>query len=356
MKGPLSRFLPELVAALLVGVPGAISLPYYYTYGDVTWVFSVIWGVATLASVALVGAVRWSGEDWRKELRIVFVASAVLGVISIVTGIGNNATDEPFAMPGYLGGLLQGRDPYYSVVTVSYTARTLNFWSSTVHLSTYYSYLPLALFFQVPGTGATGYRAVCLASWAACVYVVRRDEFAALCLVSPSVALLSANGFSDLPVLFLLTLSLRGTSGTSAKVVEYATYAMKQFANIFWLVYYIVRRDALRTVLVVVVTLAFAAPFILWHPTGIWCEALTFSASPGCSSAPNQSRHWSDLYSHWNYYLWPLWAYALYHTEIDRILRRAWARISNRGAALSSSRGARLEQGERSCVPDDGRP
>ena len=139
-------------------------------------------------------------------------------------------------------------------------------------------------------------------------------------------------------------------------MVEYATYAMKQFANIFWLVYYIVRRDALRTVLVVVVTLAFAAPFILWHPTGIWCEALTFSASPGCSSAPNQSRHWSDLYSHWNYYLWPLWAYALYHTEIDRILRRAWARISNRGAALSSSRGARLEQGERSCVPDDGRP
>lgn len=343
MKGPLSRFLPEIVAALLVGVPGAISLAYYYTYGEVTWVFSVTWGLATLASVALVGAVRWSGEDWRKELKILFVASAVLGTISVVTGIGNNATDEPFTMPGYLGALLQGRDPYYSAVTVSYTARTLNLWSSTVHLSTYYSYLPLGLFFQIPGTGALGYRAVCLASWAGIVYCVRRNAFAALCLVSPSVALLAANGFSDLPVLFLLTLSLRGTSGTSAKVVEYATYAMKQFANVFWFIYYIVRRDVLRTALVVVVTLAFAAPFILWHPTGIWCEALTLSASPGCSSAPNQSRVWSDLYSHWNYFLWLLWAYALYHTEFHRLLRGVRDRLPHRASATRVSPDAPLE-------------
>ena len=343
MKGPLSRFLPEIVATLLLGVPGAISLLFYFAYGDVTWVFSVIWGLSTLGSVSLVAAVRSSGEDWRKEVRILFLASVVVGAVSIATGIGNNATDEPFAMPGYLGTLLQGHDPYFTATSVSYTARTLDVWSSTVHLSTYYSYLPLGLFVQIPGTGALGYRAICLASWAGTVYFVRRDDFAALCLVSPPVALLAANGFSDLPLLLLLTFSLRGARGTTAKAAEYATYAMKQFANVFWLVYYIVRRDALRATVVVVVTLAFAAPFLLWHPTGVWCEALTFSAGPGCSIAPNQSRHWADLYSHWNYYLWPLWAYALYHTEIDRILRRAWVRISNRGAAVSSSRGARVE-------------
>lgn len=343
VKGPLTRFLPEIVAALLLGIPGGISIPYYYAYGDVTWVFSVIWGLATLASVSLVWAVRRSGEDWRKELRILFVASAVVGVVSIVTGIGNNATDEPFAMPAYLGALLQGHDPYYSVVSVSYTARTLNLWSNTVHLRTYYSYLPLGLFFQVPGTGALGYRAVCLASWMGIVYFVRRDEFAALCLVSPSVALLAANGFSDLPVLLLLTFSLRGATGSTSKAAEYATYAMKQFANVFWVVYYVVRRDAVRTALVVAVTLAFAAPFILWHPTGIWCEALTFSASPGCSTAPNQSRHWSDLYSHWNYYIWPLWVYALYHAEIHRYARGAWTRLSNRWSAATAPPKARVE-------------
>ena len=329
----LGRFLPEITATLLLAVPGGISIPYYYRYGDVTWVFSVIWGGATLASVALVAAVRRSGEDWRKELRILFIASAVVGVVSLLTGIGNNATDEPFAMPAYLNALLQGHDPYYSAVPVSYTARTLNLWSSSVHIYTYYSYLPLGLFFQIPGTGALGYRAVCLASWAGTVYFVRRDSFASLCLVSPSVALLAANGFSDLPVVFLLTFSLRGATGATSKAAEYATYAMKQFANVFWFAYYVIRRDLVRTVLVVAVSAAFALPFIVWHPTGIWCEALTFSASPGCSSAPNQSRHWSDLYSHWNYYLWPLWIYALYHAEISRTLRRAWHRRSGPGIA-----------------------
>ncbi len=343
MKGRVSRFLPETVAALLLAIPGGISLPYYYVYGDSTWVFSVIWGLATLASVSLVWAVRRSGEDWRKELRILFVASAVVGVFSIVTGVGNNATDEPFAMPGYLGALLQGHDPYYTAVSVSYTAHTLNLWSSTVQLHTYYSYLPLGLFLQVPATGALGYRAVGLASWAGVVYFVRRDEFASICLVSPSVALLSANGFSDLPLLLLLTFSLRGASGATAKVVEYATYAVKQFANVFWFVYYIVRRDVPRAALVVALTLAFAAPFILWHPTGIWCEALTFSAGSGCVSAPNQARHWSDLYSHWNYYLWPLWAYALFHAELHRFVRRAWARISHTGTPASSPREAKTE-------------
>jgi hypothetical protein len=326
----VSRYLPEIVAALLVGVAGGISIPLYFTHGDVTWAFAVIWGVATLASVALVPAVRRSGAPWTKELRILFVASAVIGVVSVVTGIGNNATDEPFTMAAYLGTLLKGNDPYTTAVPVSYTARTLNLWSTSVSSPFHYVYLPLLLFFQVPGTGAVGYKAMCLACWAGIVYLVRRDEFAALCLVSPVVALVAANGFTDLPVLLLMTFALRGSSGTPGKAAEYATYAMKQFANAFWLVYYIVRRDAVRATLVVVLTLVFAAPFIVWHPTGIWCEALTFSLSPGCASAANSSRQVSDLYSHWNYYLWILWVYALYRSEIHRLLGRGWAFVARR--------------------------
>jgi hypothetical protein len=332
----LDRFLPEIVATLLVGVAGGISIPLYFSHGDVTWAFAVIWGVATLSSVALVSAVRRSGEEWRKELRILFVASAVIGVVSIVTGIGNNATDEPFTMAGYLGAILRGQDPYTTSVSITYTARTLNLWSLTVSTQFHYVYLPLLLFFQVPGTGAVGYKSMCLACWFGIVYLVRRDRFASLCLVSPVVALVAANGFTDLPVLLLITLSVRGATGYPAKAAEYATYAMKQFANAFWFLYYIARRDVVRAVLVVVLTLVFAAPFLLWHPTGIWCEALTFSLSPGCSSAANSSRQLSDLYSHWNYYLWILWVYALFRTELHRLAGRTWARLAHRGAASTT--------------------
>jgi len=316
------RYLPETVAGLLVGVAGGISIPLFLTRGAVTWAFAVIWGAATLASVALVPAVRRSGERWEKELRTLFIVSLVIGVVSIVTGIGNNATDEPFTMGGYLGVLLRGQDPYTTSVTISYTARTLNLWSVSVSGPYHYVYLPLLLFFQVPGTGAVGYKSLCLAYWVGIVYLVRRDRFAALCLVSPVVALVSANGFTDLPVLLLMTLSLRGTAGWGGRAAEYATYGMKQFANAFWLVYYLFRRDLARAALVLALTFVFAAPFLLWHPTGIWCEALTFSLSPGCASAQNSSRQLSDLYSHWNYYLWVLWVYALYREEIHRLLRR----------------------------------
>jgi hypothetical protein len=323
----LERFLPEVVATLLVAVPGGISIPLFLTHGDVTWAFAVIWGIATLASVALVPAVRRSGEAWGKEVRLLFVVSGVVGAVSIATGIGNNATDEPFTMAAYLGQLLHGQDPYTTSVWVTYSAHTLNLWSETVSTPFHYVYLPLLLFVQVPGTGAVGYKALCLACWAGMVYLVRRDEVASLCLVSPVVALVAANGFTDLPVLLLMTFAVRGVTGPASKAAEYATYAMKQFANVFWFLYYLARRDVARAGLVVGLTLLFAAPFLLWHPTGIWCEALTFSVSPGCASAPNSSRQLSDLYSHWNYYLWVVWVYALYRAELHRLAGRAWSRL-----------------------------
>ena len=323
-------YLPEIVAALLVGVAGVGSIALFLTHGTVTWAFAVIWGGATLASVALVPAVERSGADWHREVRVLFAASLAIGAVSIVTGIGNNATDEPFTMASYLGVLLNGHDPYVTPVTVTYTARTLNLWSSHVSSQFHYVYLPLLLFFQIPGTGATGYKALCLACWVGIVYFLRRDRFAALCLVSPVAALVAANGFTDLPVLLLMTFSLRGGRGLPGKVAEYATYAMKQFANAFWFVYYLARREVLRAVAVLGLTLVFVSPFLLWHPTGIWCEALTFSLSPGCASAANSARQPSDLYSHWNYYLWILWVYALYHAELRRLATRTWSVIARR--------------------------
>jgi len=337
VTGRRQRYLPEIVAAVLVGAPAAISLPLYFYGGVVTWAFAVIWGAATLASVALVPAVERSGERWERELRLLFVVSFVVAAVSIVTGIGNNATDEPFTMGAYLSVLLHGQDPYTTWVNVAYSVHTFTFYSESVSAPYHYVYLPLLLFFQIPGTGAVGYKAMCLACWVGIVYLVRRERFAALCLVSPVVALVSANGFTDLPVLLLITFSLRGAQGLAGKAAEIATYAMKQFANGFWFVYYVLRRDALRAGLVIVLTVVLAAPFILWHPDGIWCEALTFSLSPGCSGAINSSRSASDLYSHWNYYLWILWLYALFHGAVHRYARRAWGWLHDRSATVASN-------------------
>ena len=330
------RYLPEITIAVTLVAATALSLALFSTYGSVTWAFSVIWGLATLSSVSLFFAVRRSGEDWQKELRHIFLIGLVLGLVSIFTGIGNNATDEPHTMGGYLSELLQGKDPYTTFLVVHYTVNVLNVWSSSVTSASYYTYLPLLLFVQVPGTGAVGYELLCLAFWVGIVYVVRHDEFAALSLASPVVALAAANGFNDLPVLFLMTLSLRGWTGPKAKVVEYATYGMKQFANVFWVVYYILKRDLVQCLLVVAVTMLIALPFLLWHPVGIGCQAIAFSIGPWCAGQPNSARQLSDLYSHWNYYLWVLWVYVLFRGWIHQTWNRWSARLLSRHAPTDS--------------------
>ncbi|MGD0719235.1 MAG: hypothetical protein ABSA15_06645 [Thermoplasmata archaeon] len=327
------RYLPEITITVTIGLATVASLAVYSSYGIVTWAFSVIWGLATLSSVSLFFAVRRSGEDWHKELRNIFLIGLVLGIVSIFTGLGNNGTDEPYSMGGYLSEFLHGQDPYTTHLVLNYQVHVLNVWSSPVTSSSYYTYLPLLLFIQFPGTGVLGYELMCLGFWAGLVYVVRNDEFAALSLASPVVALTASNGFNDLPVLFLITLSLRGWTGPKAKIVEYATYGLKQFANVFWIVYYILKRDTVQCLLVVVISLAITIPFLVWDPLGIWCQALAFSIGPSCAGQPNSARQLSDLYSHWNYYLWILWVYVLFRGWIHRMWRRWGVRLHRASVA-----------------------
>ncbi len=323
------RYLPEIVAAVTLLSATAISLAIFSAYGTFTTAFSVVWGIATLSSVSLFFAVRRSGEDWHQKLRTLFLIGLVLAVVGIFTGIGNNATDEPYAIGGYLSYLLQGKDPYTTLLVIHYQAHVLNLWSANVTSSTLYTYLPLLLVLQVPGAGtnAIPYELLSLACWAGMVYVVRKDQFASLALASPVVALIAANGFNDLLVLFFMTLSLRGWTGSKSKIVEYLSYGMKQFANVFWFVYYLLRRRWVSAGLVIVITLAFALPFLLWSPLGIGCQAIFFSTIPQCASQPSSARQISDLYSHWNYYLWILWVYVLFHPWIRATGKRGVARL-----------------------------
>ena len=337
------RWGPELLAGASLGGAAAVSLAVIDRFGIHPTLLSPIWGVALLASLLLPAAVARSGVDWRRELRLLVLVGLVVGATSIATGLGNNFTDESHAMGGYLGILLAGHDPYTVALHESYRVSYLGFWSASVGSlgASYYTYLPLLLFIQVPGTGAVGYDALALASWGGIVYLVRSDRMAALALASPIVALLAANGFTDLPVLLLVTYALRGPPGRGRGAAELVSYGVKQFANVFWFAYHLVRRDWLRAAGVVAGTAAIAAPFLLWHPTtGIWCEALTFSLGPGCAAAPSSMRHASDFYSHWNYYLWPLWAVALFHGAVGRFYSRLRGRLG-RAAIFRSPDDAR---------------
>ena len=317
MNATVRRFLPEIVVAVLVGAGYGIGVSVG-TFGGMTE------GLATVGSIALVPAVRRYGGPWEREFRLLFFASLLIGVVSVATGLGSNATDEPYTMWGYLAVLLHGHDPYTTTAMITFTVHTVGVPPATHSGPFNYVYLPLLLFFQVPGTGATGYKAMCVACWVGIVYLLRHDRVAALCLVSPMACLVAANGFTDLPVLLLMTFALRGPTGATGKVAEYASYAMKQFANLFWVALYLARRDLLRAGLVVVLTLALCSPFLLWHPSGIWCSALALNLGPGCSGGSGATGRFGGLYLHWNYYLWVLWVYALYSRELGRTGRRAW--------------------------------
>jgi hypothetical protein len=321
------RWWPELY--LLVTFAAAVSISstaYHFGYNAV-WVGSVIWGIALLSSVFLVTIVRRSGMDWHREVRVLLCVGVAVGVFSIFTGLGNNFTDESHTISGFLSEFLQGKDPYTHYLSMTYTNSFLGFPSMTVTSTSTYTYMPLLIFLQVPGTGYIGYELFCLACWVGIVWVLRNEEFAAIALVSPVVALLAANGFTDLPVLFLVTYALKSNYKWVKRAAEYVSYGLKQFANVFWFAYYVIKKQWLRAVGVVAITFLICLPFIVWHPTGIYCEALTFSMGPGCSSAPNTSKNISDLYSHWNYYMWILWGLVLYNDWLRKVFVQVLAKL-----------------------------
>lgn len=335
-------YLPEIVMASLLGAVAAATLIEYSLWGLVTPLFAVTWGLATIASVSLYFAVRRSGADWHRKLRTLFLISLGIAVVGVIAGYGSIATDEGRTTIAYGQEMVHLVNPYTYPLILHYQVHVFNLWQNSVTSTSYDTYLPLISFVQlwtpIPGTGPVGYSLLCIAAWAGMVYLVRNDEFASLTLASPIVALLASNGFNDLPVLFLMTLSLRGWTGTKAKVVEYLTYGMKQFANAFWIVYYLLQRQWLRAALVVVITLVIVAPFLFWDPSAIYCQALTLGAGPGCGSTGG--RGLSDLWDHWNYYLWPLWVYALFREGIHRRLAQLRARWPHRrGASAPDAQG-----------------
>lgn len=255
---------------------------------------------------------------------IVASASITVAFVSIVTGWGNGMTDEPYAMPVFIQPILHGQNPYTTPIYVTY-----NQYGTIFNLGpTKYVYLPLLIFLQ-PFVGAgtvyagTVYKIYVVLTWAATLYLVRKNAFAVIAIGQPYMALLAASGFNDFVVLLLLTLAVVGVNGKRQKWAEILALGCKQFANVFLVAYWAIKRDWTNVTVAVAVSIAWVLPFLLWDPSAFICDAVLLSAS-GCGGASA-----GGVLLHLNYWAWPVWVLGVfflplrqYYYRFRRWLRR----------------------------------
>lgn len=275
---------------------------------------STPFGIVALGAYALgfPVMVRRLGIPRRPEfVAFLLLAGLVFGVVSILTGWANGLTDEGFTTPHFAGFLLAGHDPYTTAMTFAYIV-----YGKHVVSTSYYVYLPLLMFLQVPGFPYKGFSLAC---WAATVLVVRRRFDAATMLGQPYVMLVAANGYNDPVVLLLLTIGLAGVEGHRSKWAEWLALGCKQFANVFVLAYYAVRRDWRNLLATACVSAAFIVPFLLWGGTAVVCPALLANRPASCP-------HTGGIQLLINYPVWPVWVVAVFYGAAYAGVRSALAR------------------------------
>ncbi|MCI4363407.1 MAG: hypothetical protein L3K13_03775 [Thermoplasmata archaeon] len=304
------RFVRGNVALLLAAF-GTVPL----LLGTVFW-----WG--TLAILPTVGvtfliagwiAPRAIRAPWL--LPALFGGALALGVLSVLTGFLNGLSDEPYATPAFAHA---GLALYTRPVSFDYAN-----YGHPHHLFTYYVYLPLLTYAQVPGLD---YRWISLAAWAGSVAWLGRDPYASAAVGMPWIALLAANGQNDFVPLLALSLALAPRHWRGAYVAEVFALALKQLANVVVFFYHVFRKEWTRALLAIVVTLAFLAPFLLTNAGAVYCRVALADPGGGCTSASA-----SFLLLKRNYWLYPTWALAVFHAPVASALRRLRGRWRGRG-------------------------
>lgn len=243
-----------------------------------------------------------SGLYRRPEFLAAWIgAAAALAVVSALTGFFNGLTDEPYATPAFLRLL---PDLYGKPLQLTYS----QYGSGPLSIDDPFIYLPLMPFVQIPGLD---YRVVTLGAWALTVGLLRRSPAAVVLMGSPWVALLAANGFNDAVPLLLLTLTFVSLRGWSSRLAEVVSLGLKQFANAIIVVYYLWRRQWREALLAVGITVAFLLPFALLDPSGVLCHAILLDPQPACASG-NIVSFVVGVFGHLNYYVWPVWVFAVF--------------------------------------------
>ncbi len=251
------------------------------------------------------------------------VAGVAFAVVSILTGWGNGLTDEAFTTPRFAAFLLSGHDPYTTPLTFAYVAYGQHFVSSS-----FYVYLPLLMFLQVPGLP---YKWFSLGCWVVLVLLVRRRFDVAVVLAQPYVMLIGENGYNDLVVLLLLTVGFVGWGGRRQKWAEWLSLGCKQFANVFVLAYYAVRRDVRNLVLTAAVSVVFVLPFLLWGGSAALCPTLVANRPAFCP-------HTGGVQLLANYPVWPVWVEAVFYLPALAAVRAWWTRRSPGGRSPTDVR------------------
>jgi hypothetical protein len=255
------------------------------------------------------------------------VAGVALAVASIATGLLNGFSDEPYGTPAYAA---LGWGLYSHPIAVHYVQ-----YGTPGFTSSYDVYLPLLTFVQIPGVD---YRWVSVLAWSAMIYLVRTRPIALAGLAVPWIPLLAANGQNDYVPLFALTLALAVPLGRYRWPAEVFALALKQLANIVVVLFHLARREYLRAMLAVAITVALLAPFLYLDANGVYCHVLVGDPGTGCTGHP-----WTWFVFKRNYWLYPTWILVVFYEPLARLGSRAWDRLAA-GARTANGPPARTTQ------------
>lgn len=272
---------------------------------------------ATLAVPYLV----WKRVGERKTwlVPVLAVGCGGFAAFSILTGFGNFLTDEPWTTPRFVGLVLSGQDLYSTQLTFWHPRMGVEVYSAS-----YYVYLPLLTFLQVP---YLDYRWFTLGLWGLTVYLLRDRYYAAMVMACPYPAMMAANGFNDLVPLLLLTLVFVLPPGWPRRACEVLALGVKQFANLVLFGYYLFKKDYVGALRAVVVTVVVLVPFLLWDWKAAVCGAVLYHP-PSCTGPAMEQVWWAFVRI--NYGLYVVWAAALFHPQLLRWASRTLPRIRGR--------------------------
>lgn len=296
-RDELPSWTRYLAAWLAAALPALLIITLLWLYFGRTSPFAyVAIGAFALAFPVIV---RRLGVPRRVSFVYFLLAVGVaLGILSILTGWGNGLTDEPFTTPRFALFTLGGHDPYVTQLVFTYQQ-----YGKTLSSQSYYLYLPLLMFLQVPGID---YKWFTLACWVGMVLLARKNFDTASMLAQPYVLLIAASGYNDLPVLLLLTLGFVGLGGRRQKWAEYLSLGCKQFANAFVIVYYVVRRRWADSLITLGVSAAFLVPFVLWSGPAVLCPSVFADRLSACTAGAS-----AGLLL--NYPVWAVWVVAVFY-------------------------------------------
>jgi hypothetical protein len=271
-----------------------------------------VWGAEEMRKVA---------ENTRWLLGALVGLSGAVAVLSVLTGFLNGLSDEPYSTPAYAS---LGWSLYLHPVAFSYVQ-----YGRTLYENSYDVYLPLLTFVQIPGID---YRWVSLLAWGGTLFVLRGHPRAVAGFASPWIALLAANGQNDYVPLLALSVALVVPLGSYSWLGEAFALALKQLANVVVFLYHLARREYLRAVATVAITVAILAPFLLLDPGSVWCHVVVGDPGPGCVG-----HSWTFFVFKRNYWLYPSWVAVVFYEPLRGWASRGWGRLRARFAPSLAS-------------------